>query len=268
MNKPKLIICDIDNTLVPRHKNIMPRAKNIIDALRKHGIAFGTASGRPLYQINECYERWGCNKIDVTIGFNGGVLWDAAKQEEHVFHIMKKEWLHEIIELMSCFDTNPSIYLNNNQLFLKEDDHMKQYQTAVRIVKDISEFYQTDNAKIMFRVDEKIMSDVERWINIHPSDYYAGFKTQSSLVEFCDKRVNKAYALDIYCKLHSISPCDVIAFGDTTNDNEMLKYAGLGVCMLNGSDDTKEIADMITEKECDEDGWADFMEHYILSMIQ
>lgn len=267
MNKPKLIICDIDNTLVPRHKNITTRAKSVIDTLRKHGILFGTASGRPLYQIKECYGRWGYDDLDITIGFNGAVLWDANKQRKYEFHIMKKEWIKETIELMSCFDTNPSIYLNNTQLFLKEDEHMKQYQTDVQIVKNINEFYKTDNAKIMFRVDEKIMPEVESWINKHPSDNYIGFKTQSTLIEFCDKRVNKAHALKLFCESHCISKNEVFAFGDTSNDNEMLKYAGLGVCMLNGSDDTKQIADVITEKECDEDGWTEFVEHYILPMI-
>ena len=54
---------------------------------------------------------------------------------------------------------------------------------------------------------------------------------------------------------------EIIAFGDTSNDNEMLEVAGLGVCMMNGSDDTKAIADVITEKPCEEDGWAHYMEN-------
>jgi hydroxymethylpyrimidine pyrophosphatase-like HAD family hydrolase len=34
--------------------------------------------------------------------------------------------------------------------------------------------------------------------------------------------------------------------------------------MKNGSDDTKAIADAITEKTCDEDGWADYIEKNVL----
>ena len=44
----------------------------------------------------------------------------------------------------------------------------------------------------------------------------------------------------------------------------MLQVSGLGVCMLNGSEDTKCISDRITNKTCDEDGWADFVELNIL----
>ena len=62
--------------------------------------------------------------------------------------------------------------------------------------------------------------------------------------------------------MNDMSLEEVIAFGDTSNDNEMLKVAGTGVCMLNGSDDTKACADIITEKTCLEDGWADYMENH------
>lgn len=53
-----------------------------------------------------------------------------------------------------------------------------------------------------------------------------------------------------------------MAFGDTTNDHTMLELSGVGVCLKNGSDDTKAIADIITDYPCDEDGWARFMEMY------
>lgn len=46
----------------------------------------------------------------------------------------------------------------------------------------------------------------------------------------------------------------VVAFGDTTNDNTMLEINGYGVCLQNGSEITKAIADAITEYLCNEDG--------------
>lgn len=60
---------------------------------------------------------------------------------------------------------------------------------------------------------------------------------------------------------------NVIAFGDTTNDNEMLEISGLGVCMFNGSEDTKKAADDITEKSNNEDGFAYYMERHFLKPL-
>lgn len=273
MHKPKLIVCDIDSTLVVKHQTLTPKAKACIKELKENGVYFGIVSGRPLYQIYESYKMWEYDDFDVTIGMNGSSIYDAINQKEYHYYAMKKEWLKETIDLMAPFSTNPSVYRKDYQLFLKEDELMKMYSELagfkVKQADHIEELYSEETAKIMFRLDnEGQMAEVEEWIKKHPSPHYAGFKTQPMLIEFCDKRVNKGFALEKFCTLHNIDLKDVIAFGDTTNDNEMLELAGCGVCLLNGSEDTKAIADMITEKTCDDDGWADFVEKHILPLVR
>ena len=271
MKKPKLVVCDIDSTLVIKHHTLTDRAKSYIDLMREKGVYFGIASGRPIYQITNNHQSWGIDKIDLTIGLNGAAILDGIENKEHSYYLMKKEWLKEVIELMSVFDTNPSIYLQDEQLFYKDDETVQHYinktKLKVRIDNNIEHFYMEDNAKIMFRVKEEDMPKIEAWLAKHPNPYYVGYKTQATNVEFTDRRVNKGFALNEFCKLHKISLEDVWAFGDTTNDNEMIQMAGLGICMKNGSDDTKSIADMITEKDCDDDGWADFIEKHLLRLL-
>lgn len=83
---------------------------------------------------------------------------------------------------------------------------------------------------------------------------------QSTLLEFCDKRINKGYGLKKICELNDLDIKDVMAFGDTSNDNDMLKVAGCGVCMINGTDDTKACANAITKQDNDHDGLAIYLE--------
>ena len=273
MHKPKMIICDIDSTLVVKHQTLTPRARACIEKLRSSGVYFGIASGRPLYQIREGYDMWGYDDFDLTIGMNGSVIWDNIDKKEYNYYVMKKEWLKETIELMAPFQTNPSVYRTDSQIFFKEDETLKLYaqffKSKVEVAKSIEDLYSEETAKIMFRLEnEEDMPKAEKWIAEHPNPNYIGFKTQPSLIEFCDKRVNKAYALKKFCEMHDIELKDIIAFGDTTNDNEMLTESGVGVCLKNGSDDTKAIADYITDKTCDDDGWADFTEKYIMPFIE
>ncbi|WP_373438633.1 HAD family hydrolase, partial [Metamycoplasma equirhinis] len=42
-----------------------------------------------------------------------------------------------------------------------------------------------------------------------------------------------------------ISLKEMVAFGDSENDNEMLKEVGLGIAMGNGEDKTKNVANEI-----------------------
>lgn len=268
MNKVKLVICDVDNTLVKKGQMMSERTKEVLHALRDKGIYFVIASGRPLYQTEGFLKNWGYEGVDAFIGFNGATLHDRIDNKDYSYYNMKKEWLKECVDLMSKFKTNPTLYRDNAQLFLYEEDYMKDYYTASGfkyiITNDIDELVKEDSPKIMFRVKEEDMPEIEEWIAKHPNPNYAGFKTQSIIVEFADTRINKAYAMKKFCELHNISMDEVVAFGDTSNDNEMLKEAGCGVCLKNGSDDTKAIADVITEYNCDEDGMSRFIEEYIL----
>lgn len=57
--------------------------------------------------------------------------------------------------------------------------------------------------------------------------------------------VNKGLGLSAYCALHNIRREEVVAFGDLLNDAEMLQFAGLGLCMGNGHEDMKKLADRV-----------------------
>ncbi len=59
----------------------------------------------------------------------------------------------------------------------------------------------------------------------------------------------------------SIDPSEVIAFGDSENDIEMLRAAGIGVAMDNGTPECKAAADYITS-DCDEEGILRALEHF------
>lgn len=169
---------------------------------------------------------------------------------------------------MEPFDANYFIY-HDGYLLCRRNDAMMQHSAKSSdkeiVVMDTPEqLYQKENAKIMFRVTEEVMPAIERYVAQHPSPFYKGFKTQSTLMEFADHRVSKAFALKKYCEMNQLSFASVVAFGDTSNDNDMLACSGLGVCMCNGSADTKAIADDITKKSNDEDGFAWYMEEHFL----
>ncbi len=273
MRKAKLVICDIDSTLVVRHQSLTPRAKRVIDTLRERGVWFGLASGRPLFQIRPFLTDWGYEDMDVIVALNGSSVWDGLEKKEYTYDQMKKEWIRQALELMRPFPCSPSVYHKDSQLFLYDDDVMEMaktfsntsnYGTTVALADDESDLYAEDGGKIMFRLDEAIMPEVEAWLAAHPSDDFAAFKTQPNLMEFCNKNASKATGTRDFCTRHNITMADVAAFGDTTNDNDMIVAAGWGVCMQNGSDDTKAVADDITELSCDEDGWAAYMEKYFL----
>ncbi|NLC96131.1 MAG: HAD family hydrolase [Erysipelotrichaceae bacterium] len=266
MKNTKLIVGDLDGTLIVKHNMLSKRNRDIIIKAREKGIYFGIASGRPLDELH-FYKDWGLDEdFDVVIGLNGCQLKDNVLNTEENYFIMKKEWIKLALDVMKPFKYNPVMYIGNKmltneitELVIKSASSSKK---EIIVAKDESEFYKEDNFKIMFRVSEEDMPMIEKEIYNMDLGPIRAFKTQSTLLEFSSKEVDKSFTLQKFCEHHNISVNDVVAFGDTTNDNGMLEWAGVGVCMENGSDDTKEIADYIC-KSVEEDGVAQFIEDYI-----
>jgi hydroxymethylpyrimidine pyrophosphatase-like HAD family hydrolase len=76
--------------------------------------------------------------------------------------------------------------------------------------------------------------------------------------------VNKGTALAWIAEKEDIAQADVMAIGDSMNDDAMVRWAGYGVAMANGSDELKKIARIVSSKTNDEDGVAEVIEKYVL----
>lgn len=265
--KYKLVASDLDETMVLRHTDLTERTRHCIEQMHKQGILFCVASGRPLSQITPLLKRWNV-EADVIIAFNGAEVYYVKEDKKYSYFIMKAEWMKEVIDLMRPFDLNLNIVVDDTNYFTKEVS--ESYQANIKkmgqkLVYKKEEFFYQDAPKIMMRfTDPAKMEEIEKYIALHPSEHYRGFKTGPLLVEFANKKVSKGFALHEICRISGIDIKETVALGDTSNDNDLIIEAGLGVCMANGSQDTKAIADMITEKSCYEDGWADFIEKHIL----
>lgn len=71
--------------------------------------------------------------------------------------------------------------------------------------------------------------------------------------------IDKGVGLADLCETVGLTLADAVSAGDSANDVGMLKAAGLGCCMANGSDDAKEAADRIIG-DVREDGLAALIE--------
>ena len=272
LNNTKLVVCDIDGTLT-RTGTIIPSeyTLEIIKRLHDKGIAFGLGSGRDAGQLRHLYEEWGLPfQFDVCIGLNGSEYYDLKTDEIKGLYTLSKEDVKEIItKMLERFpDLNVSIYRDGKRLLRFEDKmaimSKKRNKMSNIIVDDISEMWAEECPKIMFRVSEEVMKQIEPYAIEICNDHFRCCKTQTTMLEFVNRKSDKGNALKAYCTDHDIDLAEVVSFGDMSNDNEMLIAAGTGVCLKNGSDDCKACADYITEYDNDEDGCARFIDQYIL----
>ena len=267
----KLIVCDIDNTLVPKHKTPSERTLACIHEFEKRGILFGLASGRDTNSLRDLAKNWGIH-CDILIGNNGGEYQDEITGEHDILPKLKKEYLKEIFTLLEPFKDKQNVWMdvNGNRYVRRLDEQTlasyKYHKTEKmpEVPEDESIFWSEDAYKVGFRTPAELMPEVEKRVADNGSKHYKGFKTEFTMFEFSPIEADKGKMLERFCKSHNIPIEDTIAFGDMTNDVSILKAAGKGVCLENGSIDAKEAADEITEKSIEDDGFADYVEKNIL----
>lgn len=73
-------------------------------------------------------------------------------------------------------------------------------------------------------------------------------RSEDDLLEILPKSVNKGSALKELCKLLKISTNEVIAMGDSMNDLEMLKIAGIGIAVGKAKEELKKNAKLYIDK--------------------
>lgn len=268
-NKFKIIVSDIDCTITRTDHTISNRTIEAIKKARDAGYLFGLASGRPVDDLLKRYSEWGLDKqFDFIIAWNGCQLYDDSTKTTYKYNYLSSDELKEIIEFMSQFDVSINMYKPNKYLTNKESN--RAWYSAFRnkrelvIEENIQKYYEEESGGIMFRTTIEDMPLIEETINNKlKNKNYIGFKTQNDLMEFANKDCSKGFALKKYLEMKNTSLDECIAFGDTTNDNTVIEIC-YGVCMKNGSDDTKTLAKEITELGCDDDGFADYIEKHLL----
>ena len=257
----KAFVADIDGTLTEKGENLLPHTREALIRLHDMGLEIGLATGRPLdHRISDRAVEWKLGfSFAFLIGMNGGELWDTCTNTITREHMLDEAALKEICGFMLEADVNGIIFAegydhvkairNDPQL---EDSIRRNHSTIEYVTAD--ELCAVPACKIEFHYDDALESMVEQIAASHPDPRWVAVRTFPGTIEFMDPRVDKGNALRNYCRHRGIDPGEVIACGDMENDIGMMKAAGLGICLKNGSPSARAVADAVTDLPVQEDG--------------
>ena len=258
----RLVMCDLDGTLLTEEKKISLLSRETIAKLKKKGITFGIATGRPTESVLRTLQMEQILPYVDVVVTNNGVTWlDRLDNVESKTYTLKMSSAIEIFSKISHLDVSFAIYderylytngINDGIARLLGFHQLEPY------VCDLSEVNKKEIHKFILSIDEASMHELEIEAEKLPTEQYHGFKTQTDLYEFVDRRVTKALAIDRYAKKYGYGLDQVMAFGDTSNDIAMLRDVGLGICMANGTEDARVVSkDFALSNE--EDGVARYL---------
>lgn len=274
ISKVKAVIADVDGTINVKGSQPLPRTVASMNALHERGILFGTASGRPLdHRALDKAHDWGLDfEFDLAIGMNGGDVWDRFHEGiEHIM-LLQKEYVEEICEFMWPLDCNVIVYENAYDHVLVKRRDRKLGESMERnhtVVEDatIAMMAAKDTGKIEIQYEEWAEEEVQATVAAHASEHWATTMTFPGTVEFMRPGLDKGVGLRRLAERLDIPVSEVLAIGDMDNDIDMIRAAGWGVCMANGSDAAKAAADAITEYPVLEDGFGRYFEEHVYEEI-
>ena len=266
----KILFFDIDGTLCMPGEAPTERTVSSIRGARANGHKCILSTGRNVTSIP---------REVAAIGFDGYITnagASAAVGEERLLSIpIPENVLRETVDILrqndACFALQTD--LGNFSDFAQVDrvwpERPPQVQRYVELsakmldVWDLSEMPEVPVYKICFYTPEErhlhaLREKLGKWYSFTLFDnLFDDFTIISG--ELNQHGADKGRALEAICTHFCRSPADAIAFGDSTNDTEMLAAAGLGVAMGNGQASVKAMADRICPP-CREDGVAQILE--------
>ncbi len=270
--KLRLLICDIDGTLVEKGGVPTGKTARILRILHDKGVLLGLASGRPVDQRTiGRFAAWGFDfDPDIVIGVNGCEVWDRFSKKKRKNNYLPKEEARKILDFMWPLDVNVCVFENGYDKVLARrydwmiEESMNRNKSNVEFV-DKDRFCVNDIPKLEFHYDEdKYEKQIMDLVKKHPSENYVWIKSFTGTLEFMKPGIDKGIALKMICRELGIPLESVIACGDMDNDIPMLKAAGIGICLANGSDATKDAADYVTKNDVNHDGLGEFLFEYLL----
>jgi HAD superfamily hydrolase (TIGR01484 family) len=245
----KLVALDMDGTLLNDQSEISSENAEWIAKALQAGVTVCFSTGRGFVSALPFAEQLGLETPMITV--NGGEIW----AKPHVLHKrieLSPVYVKQLHELARKY---PEVWY---WAYSTEGIYNKEKWIAAD--KDYTDFnwlkfgyYTEDDA-----AREALRKEAASWGALELSN------SSPHNIELNPIGVSKASAMEELCAMLGIGMKDAVAVGDSLNDIEAIKAAGLGVAMGNAQDLVKEAADVVT-LDNNEHGVAEAIRRYVLA---
>ena len=241
MNNIKAVILDLDGTLLNDSKEISDDTISILKYI-KNDIKIIPASARPFCRIKPYLEQLDLlDSNNYSICFNGSLI--VNNMENVIFSSnINEDVIIKLDDFILENNIDWTFYLYDSRVLRKDISDIDEFVTRNRIYK------------IVGISDCNVIDKIRRSLPSFISDNLEITCSELDRIEFVNKGITKVNAIEMLLNKLNISNKEIIAIGDGDNDIDMIRYAGIGIAMLNAPEKVKENADFITDYSNNDDG--------------
>lgn len=243
----KMIVSDIDGTIVGKDEILHDAFVNYVEEVRKNGIYFTIATGRTVGLAEE-YVRKLC--IDIPyITCNGGTIVQNGELLRH--KTVPFSNLREIFEKADKMGMSVLYSIGGTEYAYKETPYISEqrrtygrYKTARAITEDEWRFGKAEKVIVMAAVRDGSIGEIEALCKKLPVPFYYK-RYADKAIDILNCEATKEQGIKALAKMMDLSLDEVLFAGDDLNDVELLKQAGVGIAPANAQPQAKAAADYI-----------------------
>jgi Cof subfamily protein (haloacid dehalogenase superfamily) len=268
----RLLVLDLDGTVMDRDFNISQAVIDAVKTAREHGVLVTIATGRTFSSTLQfvpsiggsepliCYQ--GALIADPQ---TGNVLYQAGLSgqlaERAVAHLLARG----IVPLAFC-DGKTVVDRWSPELDLYLGFHPGG-ESDVLVVPDLVRYARdVEPIKLLFAAHPDELDAIVARLRLEFGNSASVVRSHPQLGEITAPGVDKGSAIEELARMLNVERDEVIAIGDEENDIPMIEWAGLGLAMANAPASVLAVADA-TIPPIGEDGVAVAIDRYLLDGI-
>ena len=253
MEQIRMIITDLDDTLLHRDKTVSEYTKDVLMRCRKAGIRTVIATGRGHPEVVAPV-----SLFDGIVANNGANIFDGDTELRRCIPFMEARPL-----LLACHERGMLLTSQFDGMHYSNFDVTKFWPDIIN--PSIVDFasHNLDSEKIC--IDAISPEDAE-FVKQRLTGCMYLKVARDGLGMIMHNKATKSEAAADLAERWNIAHSDIAAFGDDLNDVDLLAYAGIGIAVDNALDEVKAAADQVCG-DCDGDGVAKWLEEHVLHTI-
>ncbi len=264
----RLVAMDLDETLLSGGYGISNRNYKAIKAAQEKGVKVTIATGRT---YKSCLPYAQKLAVDIPfITYHGALVRSLGVEKPLFYNPVDFELAYGIVETAENMGYHINLYIDDRVHIREENNFSRMYQdiTAVEVlpVGNLTNFLANEKKappKITIIDFEGHLEKIEAFLHEKYREKLTITKSHRYFLEITHLKATKGQALESLAEILNIKRDEVMAFGDSYNDIDMLQYAGMGVAVANAYREVQEKADLITRSNL-ENGVAEIIEEYII----
>ena len=262
----RLVVSDIDGTLVTKAKVVTPRAHAALAAMKARGVGFAVASARPPIGLRSIIDTLG---IEVPVGSVNGAAIIRPDLSIVQQALVPVEAVRTAVMMLRQQGIDAWLF-TPDKWFLSDPHgpHVDHEAKTIGLEPIVVEHFDEEDLAHTLKIvaashDHALLAECESILQAALGGRALATRSQAYYLDITNASANKGQAVVGIAKHLGVGIERVLTIGDGSNDVPMFEVGAFSVAMGNASKAVQNAAGAVTDTN-ENDGFAKAIELYVL----